>query len=102
MEGGAEKAEHTDATLGFDWRKPAMAARKGSEYKAGELEVILSMAPTEANIKWLSKLLDRTPKAIEIVYKIAYDSGPFGKGIQQKKIFDAKKRVGIPIGRKTV
>ena len=80
-----------------------MPARKNEPYKVGELEVILSMAPTEDNIKWLSKLLERTPSAIEIVYKIAYEHGPFGKtaDIQQQKILAAKKRVGITIGRKT-
>lgn len=80
-----------------------MTKRKGSEYKDGELEVILSMVPTEANIKWLSKLLERSPSAIQIVYKIAYEHGPFAKSanIQQKKILAAKKRVGISIGRKS-
>ena len=80
-----------------------MPSRKNDPYKVGELEVILSMAPTEDNIKWLSKLLERTPPAIEIVYKIAYEHGPFGKtaDIQQEKILAAKKRVGITIGRKT-
>ncbi len=80
-----------------------MPDRKNKPYKNGELEVILSMAPTDANIKWLSKLLDRTPSAIQIVYKIAYEHGPFAKSanIQQKKILAAKKRVGISIGRKS-
>ncbi len=79
-----------------------MPDRKNKPYKDGELEVILSAAPTEANIKWLSKLLDRSPAAIQIVYKIAYEHGPFAKSadIQQKKILAAKKRVGISIGRK--
>ena len=80
-----------------------MTERKNKPYKDGELEVILSMAPTEANIKWLAKLLDRTPSAIQIVYKIAYEHGVFAKSadIQQKKILAAKKRVGIAIGRKS-
>ena len=79
-----------------------MPDRKNSEYKPGELEVILSMAPTKNNIKYLSKLLNRTPSAINIVYKIAFEHGPFGKGstAQQKKVLEAKKRVGIAIGRK--
>ena len=78
-----------------------MNDRKYKPYKDGELEVILSMAPTKQNIKWLSALLDRTPNAIEIVYKIAYEHGPFGKNaeIQERKIIDAKERVGITIGR---
>ena len=66
--------------------------------------VIISLAPTEANIKWLALLLDRTPKAIEIVYKIAYEHGPFANSadVQQEKILAAKKRVGVGIGRKTL
>jgi hypothetical protein len=49
-------------------------------------------------------LQDRTPKAIEIVYKIAYEHGPFAKSaaVQQEKILAAKKRVGVSIGRKTL
>ena len=76
--------------------------RTNSPYKEGELEVILSVAPTENNIKWLSTLLERTEAAIEVVYKIAYEHGPFGKtaGIQERKIIQAKSRVGINIGRK--
>lgn len=79
-----------------------MAGRKNQPYKNGELEIILSLAPTEANIKWLSELLERSEDAIEVVYKIAFEHGPFGKqaGIQEKKILEAKDRVGIRIGRK--
>jgi len=45
--------------------------------------------------------LGRSERAIEVVYKIAFEHGPFGKdaGIQEEKIFAAKKRVGIAIGR---
>jgi len=80
-----------------------MNSRKGHEYKNGELEVILSLAPTKRNIEFAAELLDRSTEAIEIVYKIAFEHGPFGKdaGIQEKKILDAKKRVGIVIGRQT-
>jgi hypothetical protein len=75
---------------------------KSKPYRQGELEVILSLAPTTANVGWLSKLLERSKGAIEIVYKIAYEHGPFGKaaGVQEKKILEAKRRVGICIGRK--
>jgi hypothetical protein len=79
-----------------------MPTRTNAPYKPGELEIILSLAPTAANIHWLSVLLERSSKAIEIVYKHAYEHGPFGKaaGIQDRKIVEAKKRVGIGIGRK--
>lgn len=62
----------------------------------------MSLAPTEANIHWLSKLLERSEKSIQIVYKIAFEHGPFGQdaGIQEKKIIEAKERVGLIIGRK--
>lgn len=76
--------------------------RTGKAYKDGELEVILSLAPTKANIKWLSILLERSEEAIEIVYKIAFQHGPFGENadVQERKIFEAKERVGIKLGRK--
>lgn len=80
-----------------------MPARRGEEYRDGELEVILSLAPTKANIKWLSTLLERDEGAIEIVYKLAYEHGSFGKdaSVQERKIMEAKRNVGIAIGRKT-
>jgi hypothetical protein len=79
-----------------------MASRTNKPYKDGELETILMLAPTSSNIKWLSLLLERSEKAIEIVYKIAFEHGPFGQNadIQELKIIEAKERVGIKIGRK--
>ena len=68
--------------------------RKGNEYAPGELETILSLVPTSKNIRFLSRLLDRTEDAIAIVYKIAYRQG-MGKGIQKEKVLAAKKKVGI-------
>jgi hypothetical protein len=78
-----------------------MDERKGQHYKDGELETILSMAPTIQNIQFLSELLGRSTDAIEIVYKLAFEHGSFGKDadIQKAKILEAKKRVGISIGR---
>lgn len=80
-----------------------MNARKNKPYKTGELEVILSLPPTSQNIGFLSELLERSPGAIEIVYKHAFEHGPFGTSadIQVKKILEAKKRVGIAIGKTT-
>lgn len=80
-----------------------MNARTNKPYKPGELEVILSLAPTVQNIAFLSHLLERSPSAIQIVYKHAFEHGPFGitADIQGKKIVEAKKRVGIAIGRAT-
>lgn len=81
-----------------------MSERKGKSYKAGELEIILSLAPTKSNIRWLSELLERTPASIKIVYRIAFDHSDFGRlaKSQEQKILDAKARVGIDIGRKKV
>ena len=64
-----------------------MAAKKNVPYRAGELEVILSMPPTDKNIYWLSVLLERSEAAIEIVYKHAFEHGPFGStaGVQERK-----------------
>jgi hypothetical protein len=78
-----------------------MGDRTGAHYKPGELEVILSLAPTKPNIHWLSLLLERTPEAIEIVYRIAFCHERFGSGAkaQNQKILDAKKRIEITIGR---
>jgi len=63
----------------------------------------LSLAPTDQNIRHLSALLERSPEAIQIVYKHAFEHGPFGAdaGIQVRKVIRAKNRVGIAIGRKT-
>lgn len=77
-------------------------SRTNKPYRAGELEVILSLPPTKNNLKWLSMLLERSEEAIMIVYKIAFEHGPFGEraSIQEKKIIEAKNRVGVVIGRK--
>lgn len=79
-----------------------MPGRTGKPYKEGELEVILSLPPTTQNIRWLRKLLERTEKSIQIVYKIAFERGLFGKDsvIQEKKIIEAKERIGLDVGRK--
>lgn len=79
-----------------------MPIRTNKPYKDGELDVILSLSPTTDNIKRLSRLLDRSNEAIQIVYKIAFEHGPFGQAatVQLRKILEAKKRVGIGIGRK--
>jgi hypothetical protein len=44
-----------------------MPARTNKPYKDGELDVILSLAPTADNIQRLSRLLDRSEDAIQIV-----------------------------------
>jgi hypothetical protein len=79
-----------------------MPARTNKPYKDGELDVILSLAPTAENIQRLSRLLDRSEDAIQIVYNIAFEHGPFGQhdNVQTRKVLEAKERVGIKIGRR--
>lgn len=80
-----------------------MPDRSNKPYKEGELEIVLSLPPSAANIFWLSKLLERSEAAIEIIYKIAFEHGPFARTatVQRRKIMAAKQRVGIGIGRQT-
>lgn len=80
-----------------------MSKGQNELYKEGEIEVILSVAPTEANIEWLIELFGRSRMGIKKVYEIAFGIKPFGQkqDIQARKIFEAKKRVGIALGRQT-
>lgn len=77
-----------------------MTQRKAQPYAPGELEVILSLIPTDENIGRLAALLGRTEDAISIVYRIAYERGKFARSadVQRRKIFEAKRTVGICIG----
>jgi hypothetical protein len=72
--------------------------RKGQQYRVGELEVILSLAPTEDNIARLATLLDRSEDAIRIVYRIAFagfvPDADKGKP-QWRKVRAAMASVGI-------
>jgi hypothetical protein len=76
-------------------------------YKQEEVNLILTLAPTHANVKNLAKSLGRTTDAIYTVYHLAY-SGRWlkdtlsGMGDAQNnvvtKIARAKKKHGIFIG----
>jgi hypothetical protein len=81
---------------------PKAPMRKNAPYKAGELEVILSLAPTASNIRWFAILLDRSEDAVALVYRIAFEHGPLGKDapVQERKIIEAKRAAGIGIGRR--
>ena len=76
-------------------------ARKWKQYDDGELDVILSFVPTKENILRLAVLLKRSDQAITIVYKIAYEGGPFANDadVQRRKISAAKRRLGIVVGK---
>ena len=77
-------------------------------YKQEEINLILTLAPTHANVKNLAKSLGRSTDAIYTVYHLAY-SGRWlkdtlnGMGDAQDnvatKIARAKKKHGIFIGR---
>lgn len=81
-----------------------MPGRTNKPYRDGEVDIILSLASTPENIHNLSLLLERSGEAIQIVYEIAFEHGPFAHAptVQMRKILEAKKRVGIAIGRKTM
>lgn len=76
----------------------AIPLRKNQQYRNGELEVVLSLTPTDTNITHLAALLDRSEDAIRIVYRIAYagfvPDADKGKP-QWRKIRAAMRRVGI-------
>lgn len=76
--------------------------RKSEPYKAGELEVILSLRPTAAHVRWLAMLLDRSEDAVRFVYRIAFEHGPLDRDapVLERKIIEAKRAVGIGIGSK--
>lgn len=78
-------------------------------YKQKEVDLILSMVPTHANVKNLAESLGRTKDAIYTVYNLAY-SGKWLKdflgGMEKHqdnvvtKIARTKKKSGIFIGHK--
>lgn len=77
-----------------------MPENRGKEYRKGELELILGLAPTKQNIAHLAGALGRSERAIEIVYRIAYQpERPFGSAAetQRRKIEAAKERLGFAI-----
>lgn len=78
-------------------------------YKQEEVNLILTLAPTHANVKNLAKSLGRSIDAIYTVYHLAYSSRWLkdtlsGMGDTQDnvatKIARAKKKHGIFIGHK--
>jgi hypothetical protein len=78
-----------------------MPRKPSHEYRAGELELILSLAPTSDNIQRLAKVLGRSESALKLVYRAAFGHGAFpeGKAFNQK-VLAAKKSLGIAIGLK--
>jgi hypothetical protein len=78
---------------------PRLASR---EYREGELELILSLAPTAENLQRLAKVLGRSESALQLVYRAAYGHGAFPQGKAfNAKVLTAKHNLGIELGRKT-
>ena len=78
-----------------------MPRRKSIQYRDGELELILSLAPTADNLLRLSKVLGRSESAIQLVYRAAYSHGRFPEGKTfNRKVLEAKTSLGIELGRK--
>jgi hypothetical protein len=74
-----------------------------SVYREGELEMILSLAPTATNLKLLAKVLGRSEAALQLVYRAAYGNGAFPEGAAfNRKVVAAKKSLGITFGRRTI
>jgi hypothetical protein len=79
-----------------------MTQKSSHEYLEGELELILSLAPTSENIQRLAKVLNRSESALQLVYRAAYGHRTFPEGRSfNRKVFAAKRKLGLGIGRKT-
>lgn len=79
-----------------------MPRQPSHEYREGELELILSLAPTSENIQRLAKVLGRSESAMQLVYRAAFGHGSFPKGAAfNRKVLAAKKTLGIAVGPKT-
>ncbi|GEM_PF-2626295 len=79
-----------------------MARSISREYREGELELILSLAPTAENIQRLSKVLGRSESAVQLVYRCAFGYGAFPEGKAfNRKVLAAKQSLGIELGRKS-
>ncbi len=79
-----------------------MPKGKSPEYRAGELELILSLAPTSENIKRLGLVLGRSEEALRLVYRRAFSHTDFPEGAALgRKVVAAKRHLGISLGRMT-
>jgi len=78
-----------------------MSRTASHDYREGELELILSLAPTSENIQRLAKVLGRSESALQLVYRAAFGHGSFPQGKAfNRKVLAAKKKLGIALGRK--
>ncbi len=82
-------------------------ARAFERYPQQEVNLILSLVPTHANVKNLAKSLGRTENAIYMVYKYAYSGNWLKRDLSEMdehqnnlltKIAKAKKKYGVFIG----
>src|SRR6478735_9003721 len=80
-----------------------MPRKPSYEYREGELELILSLAPTSENLQRLAKVLGRSESALQLVYRAAFGHGVFPEGKAfNRKVLAAKKTLGIDVGRKNL
>lgn len=77
--------------------------KPNQQYREGELELILSLAPTADNIRRLAKVLARSESALQLVYRAAFGYGTFPEGRAfNRKVIAAKRNIGINFGRKSL
>ena len=88
-------------------KKSDGVARAFERYSQQEVNLILSLVPTYANVKNLAKSLSRSEDAIYMVYNYAYSSKWLKRDLSEMdehqnnvltKIANAKKKYGIFIG----
>lgn len=78
-----------------------MQRTTGQEYREGELELILSLAPTSEIIQRLAEVLWRSESAVQLVYHAAFGHGAFPEGKAfNRRVLAAKKVLGIAVGRR--
>ncbi len=88
-------------------KKTNGVARAFERYSQQEVDLILSLVPTHANVKNLARPLGRTAEAVYVVYNYAYSGRWLKRDLADMdehqnnvltKIAKAKKKYGIFIG----
>jgi hypothetical protein len=80
------------------------APKAGERYVQKEVDLILSLVPTDTNAERLAAALGRNVDAVRFIYIIAYDEKLLRDGLTPNgnnvyhKIARAKKKLGIFIG----
>jgi hypothetical protein len=83
--------------------------RRMETYAQAEVDLILSLPPTQRNLLNLAVSLERSKNAIAVVYQLAYSGNWLKKTLKgttdrndnvHTKIANAKRRLGIFIGHR--